>query len=90
MADKHSFDAGTETPPRELRSTPPEVYRGGKLFICLGLILLVAGSCLLLLGKLPVVETAVALAAGIGGFLILLGNGLIIYGLLVHSGWRAD
>lgn len=55
-------------------------------FILAGLTLLLLGAGLLLVCKLPVSEAAATACAFVGGALLLLGNGLIFYGLLVFAG----
>ena len=69
---------------------PAEIYARSKFLILLGVLLLVVGSGLLMLCKLPLPELAATLAAFAGGGLILFGNGTMIYGLLVYAGWHPD
>lgn len=63
-------------------------YQESKNYILRGIALLLLGSLCLLLCKMPVPELLSELAAFGGGLLILLGNGLIIYGLLIYAGSR--
>lgn len=52
--------------------------------------MLLAGSGLLLVCKMTSLELAATLAAYLGGAVLLLGNGYIIFGLLIYAGSRAD
>lgn len=62
------------------------VYRESRLYILRGLVLLLAGSVLLLGGKYPLPEPVYYAAVYAGGVVLLLGNGCIIFGLLVYAG----
>lgn len=72
------------------RPMPGEVYAQSRFLILFGLALLALGSVALLLCKLPLPEITQTLAALAGGGLILLGNGMMIYGLLIYAGWRQE
>jgi hypothetical protein len=55
-----------------------------------GLVLLLLGSALLLLPKMPVPEAIGGLSALTGGIALLCGNGCVIYGLLIFADARAS
>ncbi len=63
-----------------------DAYKKSKTLIIRGVALLLFGSALLLLGKLPVPELFGFCSGLAGGFVLLCGNGSIIYGLLVFAG----
>ena len=65
------------------------VYRESRRHILGGLFLLFVGSALLLACKLPIQEFAMTVLAFAGGGAILLGNGLVIFGLLVFADSRS-
>ncbi len=63
-------------------------YKESRSYILRGLLMLVLASALLLLHKLPTPALLgdIGLCAGI--VIMLLGNGLIIFGLLIYAGTR--
>ena len=63
-------------------------YKESRSYILRGILLLMLGSLLLLLRKMPVPELVSELCPLAGGVLVLLGNGLIIFGLLIYAGFR--
>lgn len=73
--------------PAELpkKSSPLKESRS---YVLRGVLMLLAGSALLLVCKLTSHSLSSALAAYAGGSVILLGNGFIIFGLLVYAGSR--
>ena len=58
-------------------------FKESKRYVLLGLGMLLAGSALLLVSTLPMAEGASSVIAFSGGAALLLGNGCIIYGLLI-------
>ncbi|MDL2314472.1 hypothetical protein LJC36_05780 [Desulfovibrio sp. OttesenSCG-928-C14] len=67
---------------------PRSKYLESKSFIIKGFLMLLAGCALLLLHKLPVADFLGKSAIPVGALLILLGNGFIIFGLLIFSDAR--
>lgn len=66
-----------------------ETSKESKRYVLRGLLLLLLGSALLLVCKLPVSESMSTLSAYAGGAAVLLGNYQIIFGLLVTAGDRS-
>lgn len=63
-------------------------YSECKLCVLKGVLLLVAGSLLLLTRKLDFPEAAGFVAVLVGACMVLLGNGFVLYGLLIFSDSR--
>lgn len=61
-------------------------YMESKRFVLRGALLLLAGSLLLLLCLLPLPEPLELASVIAGAATLLLGNGYIIYGLLIFAG----
>lgn len=64
------------------------VYKESRSYILRGLALLVLASLFLLLCKMPVPPLVSDLGILAGIVIMLLGNGLIIFGLLIYAGSR--
>ena len=75
--------------PGEKKDAVP-ASKESKSYILRGLALLLAGSALLLICKFTSLPLAGTLAAYAGGTILLLGNGYIIYGLLIYAGAKDE
>lgn len=64
--------------------------RESRAYIICGLLMLLAGSGLLLVCKMTAQPLTGTLAAYAGGAVVLFGNGLIIYGLLIYAGSKEE
>ena len=63
-------------------------YRESRRLILRGLAMLGLGSLLLLACKMPLSEAVLSLLAFAGGCMLLLGNGYMIFGLLIYADAR--